>query len=207
MKKRLMTLAAILMTCAIASAQKKPLDHSVYDSWQSVSGTVLTDDGQHMAYLVSPQQGDSELFIVNTVSGKELKVERGGAATFSKDGKWAVFSIKAPYAATRQAKIDKKKGDDMPQDSLGIVNLETFELNKIANTTAHKSVLEKRNVIAYQTNWTKEVPDSVKTKPKAEKITVIFDPVTGRSDTLKNVDKYGFDKDGNKLVVVFKKRK
>ena len=207
MKKISMILAACLMVCSLASAQKKPLDHSVYDGWQTVSGTVLTDDGQFMAYLISPQQGDAELVITNTVTGQELKVERGGAATFSKDGKWAVFNIKAPYAATRQAKIDKKKGDDMPKDSLGYVNLDSFELHKIANTTASKNVLEKQNIIAYQTDWQKEVPDSVKTKPKAEKITVIFNPATGQSDTLKNVDKYGFDKDGNKLAVIFKKDK
>lgn len=207
MKKSTLILAACLTVCSAAYAQKKPLDHSVYDSWQSISGTALTDDGQYMSYLISPQEGDAELVIVNTVTGQELKVSRGGAASFSRDGRWAVFNIKAPYAATRQAKIDKKKGDDMPQDSLGYVDLNTFKLYKLANSTASKTALEKNAYIAYQSNWKKEVPDSVKTKPKAEKITVILNPVTGRADTLRNVDKYGFDKNGERLAVVFKKDK
>ncbi|MDO5443047.1 MAG: prolyl oligopeptidase family serine peptidase [Bacteroidia bacterium] len=207
MKKTATILVAILAACSIASAQKKPLDHSVYDGWQTVGNTVLSDDGRFMAYTVSPQQGDATLFIVNTETGSELKVERGGATSFSTDGKWAVFTIKAPYAATRQAKIDKKKGDDMPKDSLGYVWLEDLKLYKIADVSGSKTSLEKRAMIAYQTNWTKVVLDSVKTKPKAEKITVILNPATGHSDTLKNVDKYGFDKNGDRLTVVFKKDK
>ena len=205
--KRTLTLAACVLVCITATAQKKVLDHTVYDDWQSTTAPVLTDDGRIMAYQITPQQGDAELVIVETATGRELKVNRGGAATISRDGRWAVFTIKAPYAATRQARIDKKKADDMPKDSLGIVDLNTFELKKIANVSAFKSTLERRNVIAYQTEWKKEVPDTVKPAPKAEKITVVFYPGTGQSDTLKNVDKYGFDRFGDRLAVVFKKDK
>ena len=205
--KRTLTIAACLLVCAAAFAQKKPLDHSVYDGWQSISGTALTDDGSILTYLISPQQGDAELVFVNTATGQELKVERGGAATLSRDGRWALFTIKAPYAATRQAKIDKKKADEMPKDSLGIVNLKSLTLRKIANVSAFKSSLEGRDVLAYQTEWKKEVPDTVKPAPKAEKITVVLDLGTDRSDTLRNVDKYGFDRLGNRLAVVFKKDK
>ena len=172
--KRTLTLAACVLVCITATAQKKVLDHTVYDDWQSTTAPVLTDDGRIMAYQITPQQGDAELVIVETATGRELKVDRGGAATISRDGRWAVFTIKAPYAATRQARIDKKKADDMPKDSLGIVDLNTFELKKIANVSAFKSTLERRNVIAYQTEWKKEVPDTVKPAPKAEKITVVF---------------------------------
>ena len=38
-------LAALLLCPAAASAQKKALDHDVYDSWESVSSLTLTDDG------------------------------------------------------------------------------------------------------------------------------------------------------------------
>ena len=32
------------------SAQKKPLDHSVYDSWQSVKSSMMSADGQVLVY-------------------------------------------------------------------------------------------------------------------------------------------------------------
>ena len=94
--KRTLIIAACLFACTAAFAQKKPLDHSVYDGWQSTTAPVLTDDGRIMAYQITPQQGDAELVIVETATGRELKVERGGAATLSRDGRWAVFNIKAP---------------------------------------------------------------------------------------------------------------
>ena len=144
MKRTAICIAATL-ACTLAFAQKKPLDHSVYDSWQSVAGTALTDDGRIMVYNINPQEGDSELVIVNTVSGRELRVERGGAATLSKDGRWAMFTIKAPFADTRKAKIDKKKKEEMPKDSLGLVDLNTFELKKIADVSASKSTLRKKS--------------------------------------------------------------
>lgn len=203
--KRALLITGAAVLCTVLSAQKKPLDHSVYDGWQSISGTAVTDNGEVMSYLISPQQGDAELVFANTATGRELKVERGGAASLSRDGKWAVFNIKAPYEATRQARIKKKKSDEMPKDSLGIVNLETFELRKIADVSDYKSTLEGRNLVAYQTEWKKEVPDTVKPAPKAEKITVVLDLATGLSDTLRNVDKYGFDRTGDRLAVIFKK--
>ena len=41
-----------------ALAQKKPLDHDVYDSWQSVSGVKMSDDGKVLVWNVNPQEGD-----------------------------------------------------------------------------------------------------------------------------------------------------
>ncbi|MBQ6045442.1 MAG: hypothetical protein IJL42_07980, partial [Bacteroidales bacterium] len=79
--KRTLTLAACVLVCITVTAQKKVLDHTVYDGWQSTTAPVLTDDGRIMAYQITPQQGDAELVIVETATGRELKVERGGAAT------------------------------------------------------------------------------------------------------------------------------
>lgn len=91
--KRTLTLAACVLVCITATAQKKVLDHTVYDDWQSTTAPVLTDDGRIMSYQITPQQGDAELVIVETATGRELKVDRGGAATISRDGRWAVFTI------------------------------------------------------------------------------------------------------------------
>ena len=42
-------------------AQKKPLDHSVYDGWQSVGEKLISNDGRWVVYTVDPQEGDNEL--------------------------------------------------------------------------------------------------------------------------------------------------
>ena len=204
MKKFLMIGALLLPVCLYA--QKKELDHSVYDSWQSISNSSLSDDGRILSYQVTPQQGDSQLYFKDLASGKTLEVERGGSASLSTDCRWAVFSIKAPYEATRQARIDKKKKEDMPKDSLGIVDLQTLELVKVPDVGSFKTSMRKRNVIAYETKVARK-DTSAKAKPAEDNVLVIYQPDSDRRDTLKHVGKYVFDNDAERLVVVFEKDK
>ncbi len=188
-------LAAAL--CLSASAQKKPLDHSVYDSWESVTGMDLSDNGDIFTYVVSQQEGDTRLVITNRLTKQTVSVDRGGAAQITRDGRWAFFTIKAPFADTRAAKIAKKKADEMPKDSLGYVDLRTFELRKIADVTSFRLAGEKSDLVLYMP----------KTKEKEAKCAVIFDPATERRDSLKHIDQYVFDKSGSRLAATFKKDK
>ena len=196
----------MLALCAAASAQnasqgrtgaKKPLDHSVYDSWQSVSGIDLSDEGSILTYVVTPQEGDTQLTIKNRLTGQAITVERGGAAQITRDGRWAFFTIKAPFADTRAAKIAKKKADEMPQDSLGYVDLKTFELKKIAGVASFRLAGEKSDLVLYM----------LKSKEKEAKCAILFDPATERRDSLRHIDQYVFDKAGNRLAATFKKDK
>ena len=188
-------MAMTMVISPLASAQKKQLDHDAYDSWQSVSGMDLSDDGGILTYVVTPQEGDTQLVISDTRSGREIKVERGGSASITRDGKWAVFMIKAPFAETRKAKIAKKKSDEMPEDSLAYVNLENFAIEKIAGVSSFSLAGEKTDFIAY------------KPKSKDVKMAVILNPATGQKDTLKNADKYSFNRAGDKMAVSFAKSK
>jgi len=192
--KRILAIVSAFI-CISAPAHKKQLDHSVYDSWQSISPIVQSEDGNIIAYRINPQEGDSRLIFVNTVSGQEFTVERGGTPTISKDGKWAVFSIKAPFALTRQAKIDKKKADEMPRDSVACLRLSDFDLKKLPDASDLRLSFNSHNVFAYNSGV------------KDKKVLVVFDPETGRADSLKHVDKFSFSYNGTRLAVVYKKDK
>ena len=73
--RRTITIAMTLILSALQlAAQKRALDHDVYDSWQSVSSTSITDDGKYLSYSIVPQEGDRELVIVEIASGKELRL-------------------------------------------------------------------------------------------------------------------------------------
>ena len=137
--KRLVSIlfSAAVVFCAgtgSAWAQKKPLDHSVYDGWQSVSAVQLTPDGRLVSYLVSPQEGDATLYFKNLESGASLAVPRGGSLKMSKDATYGFFTVKAPFQETRQAKIDKKKPDEQPKDSLARIDLRTLKWEMIGAT-------------------------------------------------------------------------
>ena len=68
------------------------------DSWKSIQGTRLSDDGQWLAYATSAQSEDGELIVRNVRSGQEFKHARGTAPAFTPDGKFLVFTIAQPKA-------------------------------------------------------------------------------------------------------------
>src|SRR5438132_11154987 len=87
-------------------AQKKPLDHSVYDSWQSIGERMISNDGKWVVYTVTPQEGDANLFIQAT-DGTEYKkqIPRGYNALITEDSRFVVFKIKPLFKETRDARI------------------------------------------------------------------------------------------------------
>lgn len=148
MRKTLLFSGLILSSFYIF-AQKKPLDHSVYDNWQSVSGEKLSFDGNYVAYSITPQEGDANLFIKNLKTNYSFNSPRGMSLDFSFDNKFAAFLIKPLFKDTRQAKIKKKKADDLPKDSLGIVFLSNSQFWKIPKVKSYKFPKKAGNTIAY----------------------------------------------------------
>ena len=173
-------------------AQKKPLDHSVYDGWQSVSAVLLSPDGQLLSYEVRPQEGDGTLYLQNLVSGAECVVERGADLKMARDGSFGFFTVKAPFAATRQAKIDKKKPDEQPKDSLARIDLRTLKWEMVgASGTTDLGYDAAPYLFASQ-----------EVKGRKSRNLLVFDTATGGTDTLKNVSSFQASKSGTRLAAV-----
>ena len=120
-------------------AQKKPLDHSVYDGWQSVSAIQLSPDGRLLSYEIKPQEGDGTLYLKDLSTGAELSVPRGTGLKWAQDATAGLFTVKAPFADTRQAKIDKKKPDEQPKDSVARIDLRSFAWPQEQESAGHQS--------------------------------------------------------------------
>ncbi len=147
MKRFLVTAALVAATLSL-QAQKKPLDHSVFDSWQSVGSTSLSPDGSVIAYEVNPQEGDGTLTIRSFgKKGREILIPRGYNARILDNSRFAVCLIKPEFQKTRRAKIDKKKADDMPKDSLAVINLASGEVAVYHFADGHLDTL--RNIKEY----------------------------------------------------------
>src|SRR5688572_15036843 len=79
---------------------KRPLTYDVYESWKSIGGARLSDDGQWFAYSLTSQAEDGVLVVRNVKSGQEFKHPRGNGAQFTPDGKFVIFTIVPPRADT-----------------------------------------------------------------------------------------------------------
>ena len=141
----------LLLVYSTLSAQKKPLDHSVYDGWQSIGERIISANGKWVAYTITPQEGDADLFIrsAENISIKTL-IPRGYNAKFTEDSRFLVFRIRPFYKETRDARIKKKKPEDLPKDSIGIVELGKKEIKKIAKIRSYKMPEKASGWLAYQ---------------------------------------------------------
>ena len=139
----------LVFLCMKTSAQKKELDHTVYDSWQSIRETSFHPQGKYIVYAIVPQEGDGTFIIRNVKTGNELSIARATQAVFTENGEYLVAKIKPSFVETRKAKIDKKKADEMPKDSLVIVELATNTIQKIPSVKSFQLAEHGNDMMVY----------------------------------------------------------
>ncbi|WP_322970478.1 prolyl oligopeptidase family serine peptidase [Faecalibacter sp. LW9] len=216
-KKKALVLAAVTFITTQVDAQKKPLDHTVYDEWQSIGYSMLSNDGNWVAYQVKTQESDNTLAVFGIPSQKSLEFHRGDQVKFTADSKFAIFNIKPFYKDLKEVRIKKKKEHEIAKDSIGIVNLSTQKVEKLPNLKSFKVPEKEGSFVAYLLHK-EEKKDSVKGKDKkAEpKIDgkkdqpldlVLRNLVSGKKETFKNVVNYDFSDNGKHLVFTTKPEK
>ena len=206
-KTMLMVMALVVATGAFAA--KPPIDHSVYDGWKSVSGLTVQNDGEWARWTVAPQEGDLVLHLYNTRTGKTYDLERASGAKISEDGTKLVYRIAPTFQETRQAKIDKKKPNEMPKDSLGILDLTTGKIDKYPMIKAFKTGEKLSGYVAFQEAEKpapkKEIPGQAGNDVKEKKDNLyVLDINALTIDTIACVENYIFSKEGDKIAYITK---
>nr|WP_121272202.1 prolyl oligopeptidase family serine peptidase [Pedobacter schmidteae] len=213
---------ALVLFSSLSYAQKKPLNHTVYDSWEAVGTKQLTNNGLWAGYAINKQEGDAILYLNNLMANSKLTVARGTNLQFSSDSKYAVFVVKPQYKDIRESKIKKKKPDDMTKDSLGIANLTNLTIAKIPRVKSYKMPEEGVAFLAYllekpldtakktktTTPATEQKQDSPfafaeDTDPKGKQEgtdLIVKNLVSGTERIFKYVTAYSFNKNGKQLV-------
>lgn len=164
MKKLLFLSCTLFSLCTWA--QKKPLDHTVYDGWQSISDRQLSNDGNYLAYAVNPQEGDGILYIRSARDNYRKEIARGYGAVITEDSRFLICRIKPFFRDTREARIKKRKPEDMPKDSLAIVELGKDPVIKIARVKSYQLPEDSGNWLAYLLE--KPLAETIAGKPEAD---------------------------------------
>ncbi|MFZ4057936.1 MAG: prolyl oligopeptidase family serine peptidase, partial [Ferruginibacter sp.] len=169
--------------------QKKPLDHTLYDGWKSVGERQISNDGKFIVYAINPQEGDGELIIEKFEDSRYHKViPRGNAAVITDDSKYVIFKIKPVFQETRQAKIKKKKADEMVKDSIGILELGTDSVIRVSRIKSFKAPEKAGGWVAYQLE--KALPDTTKKKAVIDSAKIKIDALVKVADSVirKSID-------------------
>lgn len=164
--------AMAIFAVAHSEAQnKKPLDHTVYDRWQSIGERKISNNGNWIIYTVEVQEGDGDL-IIQSADARYIKtIPRGYNAAITEDSRFVIVKIKPLYTETRQARIKKKSPDEMPKDSLAIIELGKDIIVKTARVKSYKFPEKNAQWVA----WQMEKPLSDTTKKKgAQDSSVVY---------------------------------
>lgn len=207
MNKLFTIILAALLASATSLNAKKVLDHSSFDNWKSVRNFPLSNSGEWAAFQVYPQEGDAILTFRNTRSGKEILLSRGYNPRFTADSRWAVALIKPLFQDTRKAKIKKKKGFDLPQDSLAIVDLKTGTISRIPRVISYKIGKNGGDWVAYLSSDTALIKPKMLKDKECGRPLVIRNLATGASKTVKWVKNYTMAKDGRKVAMSLRHHK
>jgi dipeptidyl aminopeptidase/acylaminoacyl peptidase len=180
----------LLLTLFIAQilfAQKKPLDHSVYDSWQSIGERMISDDGKWVVYTINVQEGDNELVIQSAAADANYKktIARGYNALITEDSRFVIFRIKPFFKDTKDARIKKKKPDDSPKDSLGIIMVGKDNVWKLPRVKDYKTPEKSFGWVAYHLE--KDTTRSLKSKATLPDTKKIADSLSRIIDSLQTV--------------------
>jgi dipeptidyl aminopeptidase/acylaminoacyl peptidase len=107
------------LTAQTPVASKRPLSYDVVDSWRSIQGTRLSDDGLWLAYAITSQGEDGELIVRNTRSNQEFRHPRGTNPSFTTDGTFAVFTIAQPKAEEETERRQRERTEAQAGEGRG----------------------------------------------------------------------------------------
>ncbi|MFV0182788.1 prolyl oligopeptidase family serine peptidase [Empedobacter falsenii] len=222
--RKAMYAAAIALLTTSVDAQKKPLDLTVFDEWQSIGMKELSNNGSWVAYQVNAQESDNTLNFFGLKTDKNLSFHRGEQSVFTADSKFAIFKIKPFYKDLKLVRIKKKKEHEIAKDSIGILNLATNQVEKLPNIKSFKTPKKEGSFLAYLVekedlkNDKNVKSDSTKTKDKPVKSAgkdkkdtplelVLRNLISGQKKSFKNVMNYEFSENGKQLIFSTKQEK
>ena len=201
---------ALCFNASFSYGQKKPLDHSVYDTWQSIGDRKLSNNGSFLLYSVNVQEGDKTLVVESVAQGFKQQIDRAEQAVFTSDSQYAVFAIKPTYADQKAVKAKKMKEAELAKDTLGVLNLTSKTLDKVARVKSFKIPLKGGALLAYALEketdtLAKSSPAKKDKKDKAEPATLVYkDLAKAFSTSFEDVVAYYFDELGTRLVFTTK---
>ncbi|WMI66935.1 prolyl oligopeptidase family serine peptidase [Aestuariibaculum sp. YM273] len=207
----------LILISFTALAQKKALEFDNIQQWNSIKNETIAPNGDFVAYDLEQDHSDSHLYLNSGKGETLLEYFRASQGQFSYDSKFLAFTIKPLKDSVDNMLRQKVKKDKLPKDSLGIYNIDTNELDKIANVKSYQLPEKWSGYIAYvledikapkkenKTDSTETKEDKKEAKPKKVSKTngyhlVIRNLNTKAQDTFKYVTHYTFAKTGKTLA-------
>lgn len=213
MRLKLLFSILIFLSVTLHGQEKKKIDHTTYDEWNSIRSVALSASGALTIYEVAPLEGDATLYIQKNNSGKTVTFSRGKQAKIMSGENVIVFLVEPEYDSIRKLKLAETPKEKLPKDSLYIYRIDQDSLTKFSNIKSVQ-VSETGATIAFSHSKDKrpDCPDNQKKRQK-KKNPCVKPPTSGTTLSLYNtengsqhdfhgVTNYLLSKDGQSLLYV-----
>ncbi|MGM0619592.1 MAG: alpha/beta hydrolase family protein [Bacteroidota bacterium] len=213
MRRTALIFSALFLVYLGLNAQapaKKTLSIDDFETWNTLSGLTISNNGEMIAFVQKPQQGDGMLIIKHSDSLDTIP--RGNRPAFGSENDFIVFEIKQPEDTIRQAKLDKVKKDKMPKDSLGIWLFEDKRIEKFPKFKSYKLPEDNARWIAFLTEARPAEKDTTEEKKEKKEVKqpgddlVLFEVNSGDTLHFPNVTEYFYAKDGASVYFIRQKK-
>ena len=171
-KKSTILVALFVSVAYTIFSQQKPLEIKDFDQWQRLGKKNISTTGRFASYEVELQEGDGWLVITNLNNAQPLKIPRAYDAQFTQNETFLIAKIKPFFKELRNAKIKKLSADKSPKDSLIIVDLSNYSVQKFPNIASYY-ISTKASLFSnllffkqYHSNSPQAKPDSITTLNK-----------------------------------------
>lgn len=178
------------------SPTRRALQHDDIAQWNTIERPKISNDGRWVVYVLRPIEGDTELKVYDGQQQTTRTFPRGEAAALSADSRFVVFSIKPHRDSLLKLRRKKTKREDLPKDSLGILNLESNQLVKVPAVKSFVVPEKWSGWLVYQREPAKYAPkDSSRVAKKKENeengsALVLYNLSDGRSTVVEYVKGY-----------------
>jgi len=185
------------------SAQKKVMTPEVYEEWNKISQVQLSDSGNYASYILTNEGGRSDLILYEAATGNEKLIPHVKNHALTADEAFMISLSSVHPDTLKELKRKKVKKNDLPQDTLIIMDLNQGTLTKVKNVTSFSLAPEKNYLTIMKSPRTTKL-DSTLVKDEDKEVgsqMIIRNLVTGVSKAIGYVVSSEWADRGGKLVL------
>ena len=154
---------------------KKPITQDTYDEWRTISGSSLSNNGQWVAYTLSPVVGEGELVVRATTGTTEYRAPRGftgrpqlqpaadsaaqfsaAPPQFSANSRFVAYTIYPSRTEVERARA--RRGTPPPRNGMGLMDLASGTVTRIPAVRSFRVARNGGRFLAYLLEDTATTP-------------------------------------------------
>lgn len=202
MERYIIIFLFVLAQSGFAQVNTKPITWKDVPAWKSIppASVTLSPDGQWVAYVLQPVDGDGEMILQKVRSSEKKTYPIGNTSgmpvmAFSEDGKWFAFK---EYPKHSERKASAKTPGKQLFEKLILVELASGKKTEYEKVNAFAFNGETSSHLAL--HLAKERSGTPKPEDPKGNDLLLVELASGKSQNIGNVSEFAFNKKGSHLA-------